>query len=281
MTDKYWKVNLEEKDYKYWKVTLEEKILWIKLDRPEKKNAFSNLVGAELYEGLEKEVEENLKNVRVVVYGTTQDDMMCSGADLEWFNNFNGPKGVRGSRGRQASINAQHVFNKFEKLPVPVIAAIKGLNLTAGFELMMCADIIIAGENAKFGQVETKYGITPFGGGTQRLTRLVGPLKAAELIYTSRIFDVKEAKEMGLVNHVVPVDQVDDKVREIAQEMIQNSGRAIKLCKRLIQLATYSNPEGFKAESDAAADDFDSGEPFKIFAKFFQETQRKKKEAKK
>ncbi|MHA1149440.1 MAG: enoyl-CoA hydratase/isomerase family protein [Promethearchaeota archaeon] len=263
-------------EYKFWKVILEDKILWILLDRPEKRNAFSNLVGEELYQILEKEVEENLKNVRVVVYGTTQDNMMCSGADLEWFNNFNGPKGVRGARGRQASINAQNVFNKFEQLPVPVIAAIKGLNLTAGFELAMCADIIIAGENAKFGQLETKYGITPFGGGTQRLTRIVGPLKAKELIYTSRIIDAKEAKEIGLVNHVVPVEEVDAKVKEIAQEMIQNSGRAIALAKRLIQMATYTNKEGFMAESDAAASDFDSGEPFKIFAKFFQETQKKK-----
>lgn len=268
-------------DYKYWKVTLEDKILWVLLNRPEKRNAFSNLVGAELYEILEKEVEENLKNVRVVVYGTTQDNMMCSGADLEWFNDFNGPKGVRGARGRQASINAQHVFNKFEKLPVPVIAAIKGLNLTAGFELMMCADIIIAADNAKFGQIETKYGITPFGGGTQRLTRLVGTLKAKELIYTAKIFDVQEAKEIGLVNHVVPVAEVDAKVKEIAQEMIKNSGRAIALTKRLIHLATYANREGFAAESDAAADDFDSGEPFKIFAQFFQETQKKKEQPKK
>lgn len=257
-------------DYKFWKVTLENKILWVLLDRPDKKNAFSDEVGDELYQILEKDVEGNLDNVRVVVYGTTQDEMMCSGADLAWFNKLDGPKA------RKASINAQNVFDKFEKLPVPVIAAIKGLNLTAGFELMLCADIIIAAENAKFGQIETKYGITPFGGGTQRLTRLVGPLKAKELIYTAKIFDVKEAKEIGLVNHVVPLDQVDAKVKEIAGMIMKNSGRAVKLSKRLIQNATFTNHEGFLMESDYAADDFASGEPAKIIAAFFASVQKKK-----
>lgn len=259
-------------DYKYWKTKLEDNIFWILLNRPDKKNAFSDLVGDELYDILEKDVEGNLDNVRVVVYSTTQDNMMCSGADLEWFNKLDEPKG------RQASINSQKVFDKLEKLPVPVIAAIKGLNLTAGFELMMCADIIIAADNAKFGQIETKYGLTPCGGGTQRLTRLVGPLKAKELIYTARIFDAKEAKEIGLVNHVVPLDQIDNKVKEMSQLMIKNSGRAIKLSKRLIQMATYTSQQGFLAEGDAFADDFASKEPFKIFAAFFKQVQSKKGE---
>lgn len=257
-------------DYKYWEVKLEDNILWVLLNRPKKRNAFSAEVGDELFEILEKEVEQNLDNVRVVVYGTTQDEMMCSGADLAWFNTLDGPKA------RQASINAQNVFKKFEQLPVPVIAAIKGLNLTAGFELMLCADIIIAAENAKFGQIETKYGITPFGGGTQRLTRLVGPLKAKELIYTAKIFDVKEAEKIGLVNHVVPLDQLDSKVKEMAAAIIKNSGRAVKLSKRLIQQATFTNHEGFMSESDFAADDFASGEPAEIIKAFFASVQKKK-----
>ena len=262
-------------EYKFWKTILEDNIFWLLLNRPDKKNAFSDLVGEELYEILENDIEGNLKNIRVVVFGTTQDNMMCSGADLDWFKTMDGHKA------RQASINAQNVFKKFEQLPVPVIAAVKGLNLTAGFELTMCSDIIIAADNAKFGQLETKYGITPFGGGTQRLTRLVGPLKAKELIYTSRVIDANEAKEIGLVNYVVPLNQVDTKVKKIAQEMIKNSGRAIKLAKRLIQMGTYENSSGFLAESDAAADDFASGEPFKIVAAFFKEDRKKNSEVKK
>jgi enoyl-CoA hydratase len=155
-------------EYKYWKIKLEDQIFWILLDRPGKKNAFSDKVGNELYQILEEEVEGNLDKIRVVVYGTTQDKMFCSGADLAWFNKLNE------ATARQTSINSQLVFEKFENLPIPVIAAVKGLNLTAGFELMMCADIIIAADNARFGQIETKYGLTPCGGGTQRLTRLVG-----------------------------------------------------------------------------------------------------------
>jgi enoyl-CoA hydratase/carnithine racemase len=262
-------------EHKYWKTKLEDHIFWILLNRPDKKNAFSDKVGEELYEILENDVEGNLDEVRVVVYGTTQDEMMCSGADLTWFNT------LREASARQASINSQLVFEKFENLPVPVIAAVKGLNLTAGFELMLCADIIIAADNARFGQIETKYGLTPCGGGTQRLTRHVGPLKAKELIYTARIFGTEEAKEIGLVNHVVPLDELDDKVKEIANEMIDNSGRAIKLAKRLIQMGTYVSQQGFQAEGDAFADDFASKEPFKIFMEFFKKTREKKRKAKK
>lgn len=257
-------------EYENWKTKLEDQIFWILLDRPQKKNAFSKETGEELYEILERDVEGNLDNIRVVVYSTTLDEIMCSGADLTWFQTLNGPKA------RQASINSQNIFNKFEKLPLPVIAAVKGLNLTAGFELMLCADIIIAAENAKFGQVETKYGITPFGGGSQRLTRLIGPLKARELIYTAEIFDVKRANALGLVNHVVPLEQLEEKVKEIASKIMKNSKRAIKLSKRLVQLATYTNHEGFLAESDFAADDFASGEPFKIFKEFFNKKSHKK-----
>ena len=260
-------------NHKFWLTELENGIFWIKLNRPDKKNAFSDEVGFELYKILEDDVEGNLDNIRVVILGTTQDNMFCSGADIAWFNTLNEVKG------RQASINAQLYFDKFEKLPVPAIAAIKGLNLTAGFELMMCCDIIVAADNAKFGQIETKYGLTPCGGGTQRLIRLVGPLKAKELIYTARIFDAKEALDIGLVNYVVPLEQVDDKVREIANRMIKNSGRAIKLSKRLIQMGTFVNPQGFMMEGDAFADDFASKEPYQIFMEFFKEVQRKKKEA--
>ena len=260
-------------NHKHWLTEIEDGIFWIKLNRPDKKNAFSDEVGLELYKILEEDVEGNLENIRVVVLGTTQDEMFCSGADIAWFNTLNEPKG------RQASINAQLVFDKFEKLPVPTIAAIKGLNLTAGFELMMCCDIIIAADNAKFGQIETKYGLTPCGGGTQRLVRYVGPLKAKELIFTARIFKAQEALDIGLVNYVVPLEQVDEKVREIANRMIKNSGRAIKLSKRLIHMGMYVSAQGFMMEGDAFADDFASKEPYQIFMEFFKEVQRKKKEA--
>ena len=78
-----------------------------------------------------------------------------------------------------------------------------------------------------------------------------------------------------------PLDQVDAKVKEIAQEMIKNSRRAIKLAKRLFQMGTYENPSGFLAESDAATEDFASGEPFKIVATFFKESRKKNSEVKK
>ena len=89
--------------YKNWKIKLEDQIFWILLDRPQKKNAFSKDTGEELYEILEQDVEGNLDNIRVVVYSSTLDQIMCSGADLTWFQTLNGPKA------RQASINSQSI----------------------------------------------------------------------------------------------------------------------------------------------------------------------------
>jgi len=164
----------------------------------------------------------------------------------------------------------EQAFKKLEEIPIPVIAAIKGLNLTAGFELMLCADIIIAADNARFGQVETKYGLTPAAGATQRLIRLVGPLKAREIIYTARTLDAQEALQISLVNEVVPLADFDDKVNELAQMLVNNSSKAIAFCKSLIQKGIYENEKGFQAEGDAFYDLFSSGEPKEKFKAFLE-----------
>ena len=164
----------------------------------------------------------------------------------------------------------QNLFTRFEELPIPVIAAVKGLNLTAGFELMLCADIIIAADNAKFGQVETKWGMTPAAGATQRLIRLIGPMKAKELIYTSRIINAPEALNIGLVNELVPLAELESRVKELARMMIKNSGRAITLSKQLIQMGIYSNEKGFQMEGEAFQERFSSGEPKRKLKEFLE-----------
>ncbi len=160
---------MADQSYQNWIVRTENGVCWLYIDRSEKKNAFSPDLMEELYQILIS-VEKD-PTVRAMVITTSLDDVFCAGADIEWFYTLGEPDG------REASIHAQAIFRKFEQLPFPVIAGVKGLCLTAGFELMMCCDIVIAAENAQFGQIETKYGLTPGGGGTQRLTRLVGPMK--------------------------------------------------------------------------------------------------------
>ncbi|GAJ23121.1 unnamed protein product, partial [marine sediment metagenome] len=165
---------------------------------------------SELDQILEEEIKQNLKVIRVLVCTTSLDDIFTVGLDIKWLVTLDE------SKAKDMTRKLQKIFSKFESLSIPVIMAVKGLNLTAGFELMLCADIIIAADNARFGQVETKWGMTPAAGATQRLIRLVGPLKAREIIYTSRIFDAQEALKMGLVNEVVPLVELENRVKEMA-----------------------------------------------------------------
>jgi enoyl-CoA hydratase/carnithine racemase len=242
-------------DYKYWLIKFEDSIFWLYLNRPDKKNAFDIVVASELEQIIDGEVKKNLNKIRVLVCTTSMDDIFTVGLDIKWLVTLDE------SKAKDMTRKLQKIFSKFESISIPVIMAIKGLNLTAGFELMLCADIIIAADNARFGQVETKWGMTPAAGATQRLIRLVGPLKAREIIYTSRIIDAQEALKMGLVNEVVPLMELENRVKEMARMMIQNSGRAIALCKRLIQIGTYNNEQGFQMEGDAFHECFISGEP--------------------
>lgn len=251
-------------DYKYWSTRLEDNIFWLYLNRPDKKNAFDIIVANELEQILDEEVEKNLDKIRVLVCTTSIDDIFTVGLDIKWLVTLDE------SKAKDMTRKLQKIFGKFESISIPVIMAIKGLNLTAGFELMLCADIIIAADNARFGQVETKWGMTPAAGATQRLIRLVGPLKAREIIYTSRIIDAQEALKMGLVNEVVPLMELENRVKKMAGLMIKNSGRAIALCKRLIQTGIYNNEHGFQMEGEAFYELFISGEPKKKLKLFLE-----------
>jgi len=250
-------------DYKYWLIKIEDGIFWLYLNNPNKRNAFDIAVVNELEQILEDEI--NLKsNIRVLVLTTSLDDIFTVGLDIKWLVT------LEESKAGDMTRKLQKLFTKFEELPIPVIAAVKGLNLTAGFELMLCADIIIAADNAQFGQVETKWGMTPAAGATQRLIRLIGPMKAKELIYTARIINAQEALNIGLINEVVPLAELEIKVKDIARMMVKNSGRAITLSKQLIQMGTYTNAEGFQMEGEAFQERFSSGEPKRKLKEFLE-----------
>jgi len=249
-------------NYKFWITKLEDKIFWLYLNNPNKKNAFDLDVVYELDQILEEDIGKNLDDIRVLVFTTVLEEIFTVGLDITWLVTLDE------SKAKDMTRNLQNIFSKFENLPIPSIAAIRGLNLTAGFELMLCADLIIAADNAKFGQVETKWGMTPAAGATQRLMRLVGPLKARELIFTSKVIDAHEALKIGLINEIVPLAEFDDRIKKLAGLMIHNSGKAISLSKKLIQLGTYNNLQGFQMEGEAFQECFKSGEPKKRLRSF-------------
>ena len=131
----------------------------------------------------------------------------------------------------------------------PAIAAVNGYSLGGGNEIAMGCDIIIASEKAKFGQPEINIGIIPGGGGTQRLPRLIGVCRAKELIFTGDIITAEKAYDLGLVNRVVPADELISTAREIAKKIAVKSLAALKLAKSAINHGMQTNLEtGLKYE---------------------------------
>lgn len=126
------------------------------------------------------------------------------------------------------------VFRKIELLEKPVIAAVNGYALGGGCELAMSCDIRIAGEKAKFGQPEVGLGITPGFGGTQRLARLVGTAKAKEIIFTTNMINSEEAEKIGLVNKVVPQDELMSETEEMAKKIAAQGQIAVRYSKNAI-----------------------------------------------
>ncbi len=135
------------------------------------------------------------------------------------------------------------VFNKIESLPFPTIAAINGYALGGGCELALACDIRIASENAKIGLPEVSLGITPGFGGTVRLTKLVGKALATELICTASIIDSNKALEIGLLNYIVPSNELISKANDIANLISSRAPIAVKLAKESINNAINSSVE--------------------------------------
>jgi len=260
--------------FKHWLVREEDEgqIVWLLLNRPDKRNAFND----EVVEELSNFLDELLSNqdIRVLVISTALDDMFTAGADMELF--FKAYKGDVFDEAVKISKTVQDVFAKIESIPFPVISAVKGITLTAGLEMSLCCDIIVAADNAKFGQVETKYGIIPGGGGTQRLIRLVGPPKARELIYTCDVIGAEEALRIGLVNMVVPLSDLEASVNDLCRKIMRNSKAAIMKSKALINKAIYVNPDGFAGENEGFGEVFASGEPMERLSAFMESRKAKK-----
>lgn len=197
----------------------------ITINRPEVRNALDPQTFAEIREAARQMRADN--EIRVVVITGAGGKAFASGADI---------RTLRERSMLDALITESiEVLNFLENLNKPVIAAVDGFALGGGCELAMACDIRIATEKSKFGQPEVNLGIIPGNGGTQRLVRYVGLGKAKELIFTGEVITAREAKEMGLVNHVVPDEKsLMEKVKEIAGKMMNKGPVAISLSKASI-----------------------------------------------
>src|SRR6059036_1375472 len=189
-----------------------DRVAVITINRPEKRNALNIKTreeGAALIEELRGD-----DSVGVVVITGAGDKAFIAGADIAEF------AGRTAMMQRNVMVS-RSLFNAIDSFPKPVIAMINGYCLGGGCELALACDIRIASENASFGQPEINLGIIPGGGGTQRLTRLVGEGKAMELILTGEIINAHTAFNIGLVNLVVPAADLEAKTLEMAHRIAE------------------------------------------------------------
>ena len=192
------------------------------INRPEALNALSIDVLREL-EQLISQAEE-AQNVYVLII-TGAGRAFVAGADIGQM------KDLVPNDAKNFGKFGSSVFSKIEAISKPVIAAVNGFALGGGCELAMACDIRIAGTKAKFGQPEVSLGIIPGFGGTQRLPRIVGLAKAKELIYTAQTVDAEEALRIGLVNRVVPDEELMEVAMEVAGKIAQNAQIAVRQSK--------------------------------------------------
>jgi enoyl-CoA hydratase/carnithine racemase len=203
----------------------DEKVGIITLNRPELRNAINKTVMDEVAQALsELEADPNIK----VIIITGGSKVFAAGADIAAMVDKTPIE-------QFYRISLWDLTFKLERSPKPIIAAIAGFALGGGCELAMACDIRIATESAKFGQAEINIGIIPGGGGTVRLTRLVGMGKAKELVLTGRMISAEEALHINLLNKVVPDDKLMEEALNMARMMSKHSPVALGIAKYSVQ----------------------------------------------
>ena len=201
-------------------------VAFIRFNRPDKLNAMNSKMKDEIIAVL-NELEEN-DAVRVVVFTGQGDKAFVAGADINEFKD-------RTALEQWDLYQQPFLYDAIDRFPKPLIAMINGYCLGGGCELILACDIRIASEKAQIGQPEINIGIIPGGGGSQRLPRLVGYGKAMQLILTGDRISAQEAHRIGLVDEVVPHDQLESKTFEIATKIAEKSPIAVRFAKEAVK----------------------------------------------
>jgi len=238
-------------NYQNLLIEISDKIAVVTLNRPQALNALNKELLGEISSFLDE--AENNPEIRVLILTGSGEKSFVAGADIKEFSDFNASQGELLAKEGQ-----EKVFNKLENFPKPVIAAVNGFALGGGLELAMAAHFRIASENARLGLPEVTLGLIPGYGGTQRLPKLVGKGRAAQMIFTAEMVPAQRAFEIGLVNEVVPQAELLDRAKAIASKIASNSSTAIA---KAIQAVNASDTrEGFATEIKSFGELFDSAD---------------------
>ncbi|MFN0278669.1 MAG: enoyl-CoA hydratase/isomerase family protein [Pyrinomonadaceae bacterium] len=231
----------------YQTITIEKrgKVAVLTINRPDKLNALTKQVHSEGVAALSELKRDD--GVRVLVITGSGEKSFVAGSDI---SEFEGQTPVT----QRDLFYQSSLYNSIDTFPKPVIAMVNGFCLGGGNELAMACDIRIASEKAKFSQPEINLGIICGGGGTQRLTRLIGEGRSMEMVLTGDMIDAATAHKFGLVNHIYPADQLEAKTMELAEKIAEKAPIALQLSKEAVKFASRSNlDEGLRREVDLFA----------------------------
>ncbi len=233
------------------------------INRPDKLNALSSRVHIEGVAALDELRAD--EGVRVVVITGSGEKSFIAGADI---SEFEGKTPFT----QRETFQERTLFNTIDNFPKPVIAMVNGFCLGGGNELALACDLRVCSENARFSQPEINLGIIPGGGGTQRLSRLVGEGRSMEMILTGDMINAEAAYRFGLVNHVFPVDELRAKTLELAAKIAEKAPIALQLAKEAVKFASRSNlDEGLRREVDLFAICFSTDDKKEGVSAFLEE----------
>ena len=220
------------KDYKDILYDVTNGVVRITINRPEVYNAFRNQTLEELIDALRRADEERSANVMVLA--GAGDKAFCTGGDQKVHYNESGLYGPRGTVG----MPIEEMHAALRDLRKVSIAKVQGFAIGGGNVFATVCDLTIASEKAQFGQVGPKVGSVDPGWGTAYLSRVLGEKKAREIWFLCRRYSAAEAEKMGLVNKVVPHDQLDAEVQKWCDELCERSPTAIAIAKRSFNMDT-------------------------------------------
>lgn len=238
--------------------------LWVTLNRPTALNAITPGVLAGIGQALSA-VENDASVNAVVLTGTGR--AFCAGADLKYVR--------ESAAGDEAAVKRfllgfLDLMGRLERFPKPVIAAVNGMALAGGLELVLCCDLVVAARSASLGDAHANYGLLPGGGGSVRLPRKIGPTLAKYLLFTGRFESTDWALRAGLINEVVDDDQLESSVLALVKTLQTKSSLVLRRMKVLVDDGLQQSPEAaLRAEllmSELHAYSHDWAEGLKAFA---------------
>ncbi len=201
-------------------IATQDGIRTITINRPDKLNALNSATLDALHQAFDAVADD--ADVRVVVLTGAGEKAFVAGADISEMN------GLTPVEGRDFSLRGQRMMRRVEKMPKPVIAAINGFALGGGLELAMCCHLRIAADSAKVGQPEINLGLIPGFGGSQRLLRLAGRAATLELCLTGAPIGAERARELGIVNRVVPSADLLTETMKLASQLANAAPLALR-----------------------------------------------------